>query len=222
MHGDHRWRASVLERDPELRRGPSITSRNFPDLNTSWGKKLSENKMPELRTTSSRFLQELFGMHRRHQARADRTAQSHGLPRRLFRLRPETDGANFLGAASRSSSALIQQDIDYIKEFTDLPLLIRTDTLQYLDPRDVVADLQEVPGFLAPHHRAPNGTHQSVGPEQIRTARRHDGLEWRRDKPFLCTGEMVSGGALVASTSRRAALTPGNLTGPTHQVAQRP
>ncbi|MFO0768643.1 MAG: hypothetical protein U0231_18115 [Nitrospiraceae bacterium] len=38
------------------------------------------------------------------------------------------------------------QDIDYIKDFTDLPLLVRTDTLQYLDPRDVIADYK-LPDF---------------------------------------------------------------------------
>ena len=31
-------------------------------------------------------------------------------------------------------------DVDFLKQFTDCPILVRTDTLQYLDPRDVVAD----------------------------------------------------------------------------------
>ena len=38
------------------------------------------------------------------------------------------------------------QDIDYIKQFTDMPLLVRTDTLQYLDPR--CDQGFQVPGFL--------------------------------------------------------------------------
>ena len=54
------------------------------------------------------------------------------------------------------------QDIDYIKGFTDLPLLVRTDTLQYLDPRDVIADYK-FPDFSKSY----SGRVQSLKPEQI-------------------------------------------------------
>jgi nitrate reductase / nitrite oxidoreductase, alpha subunit len=29
---------------------------------------------------------------------------------------------------------------DFCQAYTDMPLLVRTDTLQYLDPRDVIKD----------------------------------------------------------------------------------
>ena len=35
----------------------------------------------------------------------------------------------------------------FIKGYTDMPILVRTDTLQYLDPRDVIKDYA-VPGLL--------------------------------------------------------------------------
>jgi nitrate reductase alpha subunit len=70
---------------------------------------------------------------------------------------------------ARTSSALQRsffdenlQDIDYIKEFTDLPLLVRTDTLQYLDPRDVIADYK-FPDFSKSY----SGRIQSLKPEQV-------------------------------------------------------
>ena len=54
-------------------------------------------------------------------------------------LRPQSDGALFLGACKIIVDENMQ-DIDYIKGYTDMPMLVRTDTLQYLDPRDVVKD----------------------------------------------------------------------------------
>ena len=95
--------------------------------------------------------------HRRHHA----GIQPDGLPRRLLdSAAAETDGANFRAAKIIFDENL--QDIDYIKEFTDLPLLIRTDTLQYLDPRDVIADYK-FPDFSKSY----SGRIQSLKPEQI-------------------------------------------------------
>ena len=54
------------------------------------------------------------------------------------------------------------QDIDYLKQFTDMPLLVRTDTLQYLDPRDVVPDYK-FPDFSHSY----SGRIQSLKPEHI-------------------------------------------------------
>ena len=76
-------------------------------------------------------------------------------------LRPETDAANFLGACKIIFDENLQ-DIDYIKEFTDLPLLVRTDTLQYLDPRDMVADYK-FPDFSKSY----SGRIQSLKPDQV-------------------------------------------------------
>ena len=72
-----------------------------------------------------------------------------------------TDAALFLGACKIILDENLQ-DIDYIKQFTDMPLLVRTDTLQYLDPRDVVKDF-EFPDFSKSY----SGRVQTLKPEQI-------------------------------------------------------
>ena len=48
------------------------------------------------------------------------------------------------------------------KQFTDSPLLVRTDTLQYLDPRDVVDDYS-FPDFSKSY----SGRVQTLKPEQV-------------------------------------------------------
>ena len=51
----------------------------------------------------------------------------------------QSDGSIFLGAMK----ILVDEnmhDVDFMKSHTDAPLLVRTDTLQFLDPRDVVAE----------------------------------------------------------------------------------
>ncbi|MGH8459771.1 MAG: molybdopterin-dependent oxidoreductase, partial [Nevskiales bacterium] len=76
-------------------------------------------------------------------------------------VRPETDGANFLGACKIILDENLQ-DIDYIKGYTDMPLLVRTDTLQYLDPRDVIKDFQ-----FPDYSKRYSGRIQSLKPDQI-------------------------------------------------------
>ena len=56
-------------------------------------------------------------------------------------------------------------DIDFLKSYTDSPVLVRTDTLQFLDPRDVVADYK-FPDFSKSY----SGRVQSLKPEQIAAA----------------------------------------------------
>ena len=53
-------------------------------------------------------------------------------------VRPETDAALFFGALKIIFDENIY-DHDFCKAYTDCPILVRTDTLQYLDPREVVA-----------------------------------------------------------------------------------
>src|SRR5438445_13014607 len=53
-------------------------------------------------------------------------------------------------------------DVDFLKGFTDSPILVRTDTLQFLDPRDVVADYQ-FPDFS----RSYSGRVQSLTAEKV-------------------------------------------------------
>jgi hypothetical protein len=76
-------------------------------------------------------------------------------------VRPETDAALFLGACKLILDENLQ-DIDYIKGYTDMPLLVRTDTLQYLDPRDVIADFK-FPDFSKSY----SGRIQALKPDQI-------------------------------------------------------
>ena len=88
------------------------------------------------------------------------------------------------------------QDMDFIKGFTDMPFLVRTDTLQYLDPRDVVTDYQ-VPGFL--EELLGPGANVEAGAD--RTTRRHDGVGSEQEgRRCHCTGSRSAG------TIRRAAL----------------
>ena len=59
----------------------------------------------------------------------------------LFRspVRPGGDGALFLGV----TKILLDENLydgDFCKQYTDMPILIRTDTLTYLEPKDVIKD----------------------------------------------------------------------------------
>ena len=62
-------------------------------------------------------------------------------------------------------------DVDFLKGYTDSPVLVRTDTLQFLDPRDVVAEYK-FPDFSKSY----SGRVQSLTPEQVAAARGDDGL----------------------------------------------
>ncbi len=54
-------------------------------------------------------------------------------------VRPQTDAALWLGIAKIIMDEK-KYDADYIKKFSDLPLLVRTDTLKRLQPQDVLKD----------------------------------------------------------------------------------
>src|SRR5437660_278484 len=54
-------------------------------------------------------------------------------------VRPGGDGALFLGTLKILMDENMY-DADFCKQFTDMPILVRTDTLTYLDPRDVIKD----------------------------------------------------------------------------------
>ena len=128
----------------------------FSKLNTSWGKNFVENKMPEAhwKLESIERGARIVVITPEYNPTAYRA--DYWIP-----VRPETDGANFLGACKIIIDENMQ-DIDYIKQFTDLPFLVRTDTLQYLDPRDVVADYK-FPDFSKSY----SGRIQASKPEQI-------------------------------------------------------
>ncbi|THI88365.1 MAG: nitrate oxidoreductase subunit alpha, partial [Nitrospira sp. CG24A] len=76
-------------------------------------------------------------------------------------LRPASDGAIFLGAMKIIVDENMH-DTDFLKGYTDSPVLVRTDTLQFLDPRDVVAEYK-FPDFSKSY----SGRVQSLKPAQV-------------------------------------------------------
>jgi nitrate reductase alpha subunit len=133
-----------------------LNDMRFSKLNTSWGKNFVENKMPEAHwklecMERGARLVVITPEYNPTASRAD-----YWIP-----VRPETDGALFLGA-SRIIIDENMQDIDFIKQFTDFPLLVRTDTLQYLDPRDVMKEYQ-----FNDFSKSYSGRVQGLKPEQI-------------------------------------------------------
>ncbi|MEK7859927.1 MAG: molybdopterin-dependent oxidoreductase [Chloroflexota bacterium] len=106
-------------------------------LHISVGKNLVENKMPE-----SHFFHEV--MERggtivtiTPEYGPPATKSDYWIP-----IRPQTDAALFLGIA-RLLIDRGQYDVDFVKRFTDLPLLVRTDTLRRLRAAEAI------PGYVA-------------------------------------------------------------------------
>ena len=134
-----------------------LSDMRFTKLNTSWGKNFVENKMPEAhwKLESMERGARLVVITPEYNPTASRA--DYWIP-----VRPETDGALFLGA-SKIILDENYQDIDFIKGFTDMPLLVRTDTLQYLDPHEVLSDYQ-LPDFTKSY----SGRVQGLSSEQVR------------------------------------------------------
>ena len=128
----------------------------FSKLNTSWGKNFVENKMPEAHwkleciERGARIVV-ITPEYNPTAYRAD-----YWMP-----LRPASDGAIFLGAMKIIVDENMH-DTDFLKGYTDSPVLVRTDTLQFLDPRDVVADYK-FPDFSKSY----SGRVQSLKPAQV-------------------------------------------------------
>ena len=125
---------SLVERDAELRRRSvrhALLQAEY-QLGQEFRREQDAGSALEARIDRAR------GPHRRDHAgiQSHRYRADYWIP-----VRPQTDSALFLGACKLILDENLQ-DIDYIKQFTDLPLLVRTDTLQYLDPRDVIADFK--------------------------------------------------------------------------------
>ena len=162
-HGDqnpsHPWIFGVQGSDCDL------SDMRFSKLNTSWGKNFVENKMPEAHwkfeciERGARIVV-ITPEYNPTAYRAD-----YWMP-----LRPQSDGSIFLGAMKIIVDENMH-DVDFMKSHTDVPLLVRTDTLQFLDPRDVVADYK-FPDFSKSYA----GRVQSLTPEQVAAARGDDGL----------------------------------------------
>ena len=113
----------------------------FSKLNTSWGKNFVENKMPEAhwKLESIERGARVVVITPEYNPTAYRA--DYWIP-----VRPQTDGALFLGACKIIFDENMY-DHDFCQAYTDMPLLVRTDTLQYLDPREVIKDYA-FPDFL--------------------------------------------------------------------------
>ncbi len=149
-------------------------------LHIQVGKNLVENKMPE-----SHFFHEV--MERggtivtiTPEYGPPATKSDYWIP-----IRPQTDAALFLGIA-RLLIDRGQYDVDFVKRFTDLPLLVRTDTLRRLRAAEAI------PGYLARDIRSgPSVTLQ--GFTAAERARLGDFVVWdqRRGGPAALTRDDV-------------------------------
>ena len=131
-HGDqnpaHPWWSGAQGSDIDL------SDMRFSKLNTSWGKNFVENKMPEAHWKLECIERGAHVVVITPEYNPTAYRADYWMP-----LRPESDGALFIGAMKIIVDENMH-DIDFLKSFTDAPILVRTDTLQYLDPRDVVKD----------------------------------------------------------------------------------
>ncbi len=85
-------------------------------------------------------------------------------------VRPQTDAALFLGITKLMLDRR-WYDPDFVKRFTDLPILVRTDTLARLDPADVIAGYEK--GL---HPEGASFAEQGLLPEDYE--RLHDFVVW--------------------------------------------
>ncbi|MCI4625889.1 MAG: molybdopterin-dependent oxidoreductase [Candidatus Magnetoovum sp. WYHC-5] len=112
-------------------------------------------------------------------------------------IRPGTDHALLLGIAR----ILMEEklfDEDYVKTFTDLPILVRTDNLQYLRASEVVpgyqlAALKQAVVFTEDKSVPPPGTHEMQYVNDQMRAQWGDHLVWnvKTDKPEVINRDMV-------------------------------
>ncbi|MBI4288017.1 MAG: molybdopterin-dependent oxidoreductase [Chloroflexi bacterium] len=103
----------------------------FTKLHIQMGKNLVENKMPE-----SHFFIEVMERGGKIVVVAPEYSPPATKADYWIPIRPQTDTALLLGI----SKVLIDEklyDADFVKKFSDLPLLVRTDNLKRLQPKDV-------------------------------------------------------------------------------------
>jgi nitrate reductase alpha subunit len=138
-------------------------------LITLWGMNWISTKMPDAHwlTEARQRGTKVINITIEYQSTANKSDE-------IIVIRPATDHALALGVAN----VLIQQklyDEDYVKSFTDLPLLVRTDTLEYLRASDIIegyrnAELNNYIELLRPGQKAPPPFRQGVQiiPESMR------------------------------------------------------
>jgi len=124
-------------------------------LHIQVGKNLIENKMPE-----SHFFNELMERGARIVVITPEYSPPAVKADYWMPIRPQTDAALFLGI-TRLMMDNRWYDETFVKRFTDLPLLIRTDTLQRLRAADVFPDYR--PGL---DRSGPSFTRHNLKPEQ--------------------------------------------------------
>src|SRR5919197_1076562 len=133
-----------------------LADMRFSKLNTSWGKNFVENKMPEAHWKLECIERGARVVVITPEYNPTAYRADYWIP-----VRPQSDAAHFLGACKIILDENMG-DTDYIKGYTDMPLLVRTDTLQYLDPRDLIKD------FAFPDYsQRYSGKVQSLKPDQI-------------------------------------------------------
>src|SRR2546426_541692 len=106
----------------------------FSKLHVSWGKNFVEHKMPE-----AHWFIECMERGGRivvivPEYSPPATKADYWIP-----IRPASDACLFLGVIKILFDENLY-DADFCKQYTDSPILVRTDTLQYLDPHDVIKD----------------------------------------------------------------------------------
>src|SRR2546422_2485428 len=133
-----------------------LSDMRFSKLNTSWGKNFVENKMPEAHWKLESIERGARIVVITPEYNPTATRADYWMP-----VRPQSDGALFCGAMKIIIDENMH-DVDFLKGYTDSPILIRTDTLQYLDPRDVIKDFK-FPDYAKRY----SGMVQSLKPETI-------------------------------------------------------
>ena len=129
-HGDqnpaHPYWSGVQTSDHDM------SDMRFSKLNTSWGKNFVENKMPEAHWKLESIERGARCVVITPEYNPTAYRADYWIP-----VRPCTDAALFLGACKIIFDENMH-DHDFCAAYTDMPILVRSDTLQYLDPRDVI------------------------------------------------------------------------------------
>ena len=128
----------------------------FSKLNTSWGKNFVENKMPEAHWKLESIERGARCVVITPEYNPTAYRADYWIP-----VRPATDAALFLGACKIIFDENMH-DHDFCAAYTDMPILVRSDTLQYLDPRDVIQGYQ-LPDFSKTY----SGKVQTLDPAKI-------------------------------------------------------
>lgn len=152
----------------------------YARLHVQVGKNLVENKMAD-----SHFFHEVMERGGKIVAVAPEYSPPASKADYWIPVRPQTDTALFLGI----TRIMMEQgwyEPGFIKRFTDLPLLVRTDTLKRLDPADVIDGYR--PGLLP---EGPSFAEQGLTEEDY--ARLQDYMVWdsRRGEAVPITREDV-------------------------------